>query len=210
MIHRSTSGNPLPQHCETHQEQTGKLQAGEAATGHAGRRTHTCTHIDSHVLCLFRCSYSFFCLLKLPADVEAPRLPSSGQTEASYHVVWGGDELHSGVLDLWSLMGLPVRPGDRVVHKLVRNWTRRRAGLNGKWSGLDNVLTQIHREPVSYHHWPGSRGCTSTCAGPGKWQRGWCMCDRSGSALSCSMWSPVAAAEKRGREKKGRAEKNEQ
>lgn len=37
MIHRSTSGSPLPQHCETHQEQTGRQPAVEAATDNTHR-----------------------------------------------------------------------------------------------------------------------------------------------------------------------------
>lgn len=45
-----------------------------------------------------------------------------------------------------------------------------------------------------YHRWPGSTGCTSTCAGPGMWRRGWCRCDRSGNGRWCWMWSLVAAA----------------
>lgn len=47
----------------------------------------------------------------------------------------------------------------------------------------------------SYHHWPGNRGCTSTCADPGRLQMDWCRCDRSDNALSCLMWSLVTAAE---------------
>lgn len=77
-------------------------------------------------------------------------LPHSGQTfvlhvnstwteETAHHVVWGGDELHSGVLDLWSLMGLTIRSGDWVVHELIWNWTRK-----VKKSVFDKMIRQWH------------------------------------------------------------------
>lgn len=116
-------------------------------------------------------------------------------TEAVYHVVWGGDELHSGVADLWSLVRLPVRPGDRVVHELVGYWGSRRK--ESAWNQSRGPNRWPDRQNVLYHRWPGSTGCTSTCAGPGMWRRGWCRYDRSGSAQWCWMWSLVAAAEKK-------------
>lgn len=50
-----------------------------------------------------------------------------------YHVVWGSDELHSGILHLWSFVRFTVRPGDRVVHELIWNWTRKEEEEEEEW-----------------------------------------------------------------------------
>lgn len=53
-------------------------------------------------------------------------LPSGGHKRilhvtcgAFYHVVWGSDELHRGILDFWSLVRFTVWPCHWIVHKLI-------------------------------------------------------------------------------------------